>query len=184
MKKKTINVAIIVAVAAVLAVLLSSQSPKMTGQYANVKEYLMQQASNHKTAELAVWETPFVIVADKPVEVTVADRKLDYLEHREELDEVGSKGTLETWCYNWLIKIDPDDFDHVSVVLNARGMDENGYFCQTDGQFIIVLHYPDESYDVLGEISLLDAVDFLSRHNKSESIYDFFTMNDTGNCKP
>lgn len=163
MKKETINVAIMVAVAAAFTILLSSQYPRMAGQYTNVKEYLIQQASNHKTVELAVWETPFVIIADEPVEVTVVDRKLDYLEHCDELDEADSKGTLETWCYNWLIKVDPDDFDHASVVLNARGMDEDGYFCQTDGQFIVVLHYPDGSYDVLGEISLLDAVDLLSQ---------------------
>lgn len=167
MKKKNIYVVIAITVLAVLAVFLSNNSPKMMGQYLNVEEYLTQQASHHKTVELVVWETPFVVMADRPVEVTVVDRKLEYLTHCEELDERDSRGTLETWHYNWLIKINPDDIDRASIVLTARGMDEDGYFCQSTGQFVLALRYPDGSYDVFGEVPLLESVDIFAQRNNA-----------------
>lgn len=170
MKKRTTCIAI--AVVAILAILLLNNPSEMMGQYINAEEYLLLQAENKKTEMLTAWEIPFVVMADEPVEVAVIDRKLEYLEHYEELDEYTADGTLETWGYNWLIKIDASETPQSSVVLSARGMDEDGYFSQTTGQYVLVLHYPDGSYDILGEIPLLEAVDFLAQHNSGEqSIY-------------
>ena len=170
MKNKIILVVIIVAT--ILAALLLNNSAEMMGQYINVEEYLLLQAENKKTEMLIAWDIPFVVMADEPVEVAVIDRKLEYLEHHEELDENTADGTLETWGYNWLIKTDASEAPQSSIVLSARGMDEDGYFSQTTGLYVLVLHYPDGSYDILGEIPLLEAVDFLAQHNSGEqSIY-------------
>jgi len=170
MKKKTIYIAIVVG--AILLALPLNDSAEMMGQYMNVEEYLLLQADNKKTESLAVWETPYVAMSDEPVEVAVIDRKLEYLEHHEELDENTADGTLETWRYNWLIKTDASEAPHSSIVLSARGMNEDGYFSQTTGQYVLVLHYPDGSYDVLVEVPLLEAVNFLAQRNSGEqSIY-------------
>lgn len=170
MKKRTICIAI--AIGAILAALALNDSTGMMGQYMDVEEYLLLQADNEKTESLAVWETPYVAMADEPVEVDVIDRKLEYLEHYENLDESTADGTLETWGYNWLIKTDASKAPQSSIVLSARGMDEDGYFSQTTGQYVLVLHYPDGSYDVLGEVPLLEAVNFLAQRNSGEqSIY-------------
>ena len=170
MKKKTIYIAIVVG--AILLALPLNDSAEMMGQYMNVEEYLLLQADNKKTESLAVWETPYVTMSDEPVEVAVIDRKLEYLEHHEELDENTADGTLETWRYNWLIKTDASEAPHSSIVLSARGMNEDGYFSQTTGQYVLVLHYPDGSYDVLVEVPLLEAVNFLAQRNSGEqSIY-------------
>lgn len=170
MKNKIIPVVIIVA--AILAALLLNNSAEMMGQYLNVEEYLLLQVENKKTEMLTAWEIPFVVMTDDPVEVAVIDRKLEYLEHHEELDENTADGTLETWGYNWLIKTDASEAPQSSIVLSARGMDEDGYFSQTTGQYVLVLHYPDGSYDVLGEVPLLEAVNFLAQRNSGEqSIY-------------
>lgn len=128
------------------------------GQYESVEEYLLLQADSNKMESLTVWEIPFVVMAEEPVEVAVIDRKLEYLEHHEELDESTSDGTLETWGYNWLIKTDASKAPQSSIVLSARGMDEDGYFSQATGQYVLVLHYPDGSYDVLGEVPFLDVL--------------------------
>ena len=170
MKKRTTCIAI--AVVAIFAILLLNNPSEMMGQYTSVEGYLFLQADSNKAESLAVWETPYVVMADEPVEVDVIDKKLEYLEHHEELDENTTDGTLETWGYNWLIKIDASEVPQSSVILSARGMDEDGYFSQTTGQYVLVLHYPDGSYDILGEIPLLEAVDFLAQHNSGEqSIY-------------
>ena len=175
MRNKVIPVVIIVA--AILAALLLNNSAEMTGQYINVEEYLLLQAENKKTEMLTAWDIPFVVMADEPVEVAVIDRKLEYLEHHEDLDENTADGTLETWGYNWLIKTDASEAPQSSIVLSARGMDEDGYFSQTTGQYVLVLHYPDGSYDVLGEVPYLDVLDFLAQHNdKEESIYDWYRV--------
>ena len=170
MKKN--GVPVVIAVVVILVALLLNNPSEMMGQYMNVEEYLLLQADNKKTESLAVWEIPYVVMADEPVEVDVIDKKLEYLEHHEELDENTTDGTLETWGYNWLIKIDASEVPQSSVILSARGMDEDGYFSQTTGQYVLVLHYPDGSYDILGEIPPLEAVDFLAQHNSGEqSIY-------------
>ena len=175
MRNKIIPVVIIVA--AILAALLLNNSAEMMGQYINVEEYLLLQAENKKTEMLTAWEIPFVVMADEPVEVAVVDRNLEYLEHHAELDENTTDGTLETWGYNWLIKTDASEVPQSSIVLSARGMDEDGYFSQTTGQYVLVLHYLDGSYDVLGEVPYLDVLDFLTQHNdKEESIYDWYRV--------
>ena len=56
----------------------------------------------------------------------------------EELDVYTADGTLEAWGYNWLIKIDASETPQSSVVLSARGMDEDGYFSQTTGQYVLL----------------------------------------------
>ena len=170
MKKN--GVPVVIAVVAILVALLLNNPSEMMGQYMNVEEYLLLQADNKKTESLAVWEIPYVVMADEPVEVAVIDRKLEYLEHHEEFDESTADGTLETWGYNWLIKTEASESSQSSIVLSARGMNEDGYFSQTTGQYVLVLHYPDGSYDVLGEVPLLEAVDFRAQHNSGEqSIY-------------
>ena len=170
MKKKIIPV--VIAVVVILVALLLNNPSEMMGQYMNVEEYLLLQADNKKTESLAVWEIPYVVMADEPVEVAVIDRKLEYLEHHEEFDESTADGTLETWGYNWLIKTEASESSQSSIVLSARGMNEDGYFSQTTGQYVLVLHYPDGSYDVLVEVSLLEAVNFLAQRNSGEqSIY-------------
>lgn len=173
MKKEIIPV--VIAVVVFLAALSLNDSTEMMGQYINVEEYLLLQAENKKTEMLTVWENPYVVMDNEPVEIAVIDRKLDFLKHYENLDESTSDGTLETWGYNWLIKTDASEAPQSSIVLSARGMDEDGYFSQTTGQYVLVLHYPDGSYDVLGEVPLLDVVDFLAQRNDSdESIYDWY----------
>lgn len=170
MKKKIIPV--VIAVVVILVALLLNNSAGMMGQYINVEEYLLLQAANKKTEMLTAWKIPYVVMADEQVEVAVVDRKLEYLEHHEELDENTADGTLETWGYNWLIKTDASEATQSSIVLSARGMNEDGYFSQTTGQYVLVLHYPDGSYDVLGEVPLLEAVNFLAQRNSGEqSIY-------------
>ena len=170
MKKN--GVPVVIAVVAILVALLLNNPSEMMGQYMNVEEYLLLQADNKKTESLAVWEIPYVVMADEPVEVAVIDRKLEYLEHHEEFDESTADGTLETWGYNWLIKTDASKAPQSSFVLSARGMNEDGYFSQTTGQYVLVLHYPDGSYDVLVEVPLLEAVNFLAQRNSGEqSIY-------------
>ena len=149
MKKNGVPVVIAVVI---LVALLLNNSKKMMGQYINVEEYLLLQAENQKTETLTVWEIPFVVMADEPVEVAVIDRKLEYLEHYENLDENTTDGTLETWGYNWLIKTDASEIPQSSVVLSARGMDEDGYFSQSTGMVVFARQYPDGSYDVLGEV--------------------------------
>lgn len=142
------------------------------GRYESVEEYLLLQAENKRTESLAIWEAPYVAMANEPVEVGVIDRKLEYLEHHEELDENTADGTLETWRYNWLIKTDASEAPHSSIVLSARGMDEDGYFSQSTGMVVFARQYPDGSYDVLGEVPLLEAVNFLAQCNSGEqSIY-------------
>ena len=170
MKKN--GVPVVIAVVAILVALLLNNPSEMMGQYMNVEEYLLLQADNKKTESLAVWEIPYVVMADEPVEVAVIDRKLEYLEHHEEFDESTADGTLETWGYNWLIKTEASESSQSSIVLSARGMNEDGYFSQTTGQYVLVLHYPDGSYDVLVEVPLLEAVNFLAQRNSGEqSIY-------------
>ena len=170
MKKN--GVPVVIAVVVILVALLLNNPSEMMGQYMNVEEYLLLQADNKKTESLAVWEIPYVVMADEPVEVAVIDRKLEYLEHHEEFDESTADGTLETWGYNWLIKTEASESSQSSIVLSARGMNEDGYFSQTTGQYVLVLHYPDGSYDVLVEVPLLEAVNFLAQRNRGEqSIY-------------
>ena len=170
MKKN--GVPVVIAVVVILVALLLNNPSEMMGQYMNVEEYLLLQADNKKTESLAVWETPYVAMADEPVEVAVIDRKLEYLEHHEEFDESTADGTLETWGYNWLIKTDVSKAPQSSFVLSARGMDEDGYFSQSTGMVVFARQYPDGSYDVLGEVPLLEAVNFLAQCNSGEqSIY-------------
>ncbi|MBP3479790.1 MAG: hypothetical protein J6K03_10000, partial [Oscillospiraceae bacterium] len=148
MKKN--GVPVVIAVVVILVALLLNNPSEMMGQYMNVEEYLLLQADNKKTESLAVWEIPYVVMADEPVEVAVIDRKLDFLEHYENLDESTADGTLETWGYNWLIKTDASEVPQSSIVLSARGMDEDGYFSQSSGMVVFARQYPDGSYDVLG----------------------------------
>ena len=175
MRNKIIPAVIIVA--AILAALLLNDSTGMMGQYMDVEEYLLLQADNKKTESLAVWEIPYVVMADEPVEVTVIDRKLEYLEHHEELDESTADGILETWRFNWLIKTDASEVPQSSIVLSARGMDENGYFSQSTGMVVFARHYPDGSYDILGETGILTVSDYLAQRNSSEeSIYTWYQV--------
>ena len=163
---------LVIAAMSILAALLLNNSKETMGQYTSVEDYLFLQADSNKTESLAVWETPYVVMADEPVEIAVIDRKLEYLEHHEEFDESTADGTLETWGYNWLIKTEASESSQSSIVLSARGMNEDGYFSQTTGQYVLVLHYPDGSYDVLVEVPLLEAVNFLAQRNSGEqSIY-------------
>lgn len=154
----------------------SSTHKGQLGQYMSVEEYLVQVAERDNTVSLTVWEIPFVVMADKPVEVAVVDRKLEFLEHHEELDEHESTGTLETWRYNWLVKINPDEIPLSSICLSGgRGVDENGYISQTTCQFVLARRYLDGSYDILGEVPLLDALDYFSHHNDSkDSVYKWY----------
>lgn len=161
-KKPLLWVIILVAVFMGGTVLSIADGVSQKGRYESVEEYLLLQAHNKKTESLAVWEIPFVVMADEPVEVPVIDRKLEYLEHHEDLDENTADGTLETWRYNWLIKTDAGEASQSSIVLNARGMDENGYFSQSTGMVVFALHYPDGSYDILGETGILTALDYLT----------------------
>ena len=173
MKKN--GVPVVIAVVVILVALLLNNPSEMMGQYMNVEEYLLLQADNKKTESLAVWETPYVAMADEPVEVAVIDRKLEYLEHHEEFDESTADGTLETWGYNWLIKTDVSKAPQSSFVLSARGMDEDGYFSQSTGMVVFVRHYPDDSYDVLGEAGILVVSDYLAQRDSSEeSIYTWY----------
>ena len=148
------------------------------GRYESVEEYLLLQAENKRTESLAIWEAPYVAMANEPVEVGVIDRKLEYLEHHEELDENTADGTLETWRYNWLIKTDASEAPHSSIVLSARGMDEDGYFSQSTGMVVFARHYPDDSYDVLGEAGILAVSDYLAQKDSTEeSIYTWYQNN-------
>lgn len=173
MKKN--GVPVVIAVVVILVALLLNNPSEMMGQYMNVEEYLLLQADNKKTESLAVWEIPYVVMADEPVEVAVIDRKQEYLEHHEEFDESTADGTLETWGYNWLIKTDASKAPQSSFVLSARGMDEDGYFSQSTGMVVFVRHYPDDSYDVLGEAGILVVSDYLAQRDSSEeSIYTWY----------
>ena len=175
MKKNSVPVVIAVVI---LVALLLNNSKKMMGQYINVEEYLLLQANNKKTECLMVWEIPYVAMADEPVEVAVIDRKLDFLEHYENLDESTADGTLETWGYNWLIKTDASEVPQSSIVLSARGMDEDGYFSQSSGMVVFVRHHPDDSYDILGEAGILAVSDYLAqREGNKESIYTWHQNN-------
>lgn len=145
------------------------------GRYESVEEYLLLQAENKRTESLAIWEIPFVVMDNEPVNVAVIDRKLEYLEHHEEFDESTADGTLETWGYNWLIKIDAREVSQSSIALSARGMDEDGYFSQSTGMVIFVRHYPDGSYDILGEAGILTVSDYLAQKDSTEeSIYTWY----------
>ena len=173
MKKN--GVPVVIAVVVILVALLLNNPSEMMGQYMNVEEYLLLQADNKKTESLAVWEIAYVVMADEPVEVAVIDKKLEYLEHHEELDENTTDGTLETWGYNWLIKTDAGEVPQSSIVLSARGMDEDGYYSQSTGMVVFVRHYPDDSYDVLGEAGILTVSDYLAQKDSTEeSIYTWY----------
>ena len=144
------------------------------GEYESIEDYLVQQAEENKTESLAVWEKPLAVMAAEPVEVSIIDRKLDFLEHHKEWDESNSNSVLETWSYNWLIKPDPNEIDLNTIVYTGRGMDGDGYICQTSNRFVLAQHYSDDSYDVLAEVSILEMSDYLAQRSDGEgSIYDY-----------
>ena len=143
------------------------------GEYESIEDYLVQQAEENKTESLAVWEKPLAVMAAEPVEVSIIDRKLDFLEHHKEWDESNSNSVLETWSYNWLIKPDPNEIDLNTIVYTGRGMDGDGYICQTSNRFVLAQHYSDDSYDVLAEVSILEMSDYLAQRSDGEgSIYE------------
>ena len=171
--KKIIPVVIIVST--ILAALLLNNSAEMMGQYINVEEHLLLQAENKKIEMLTAWKIPYVVMADEPVEVAVIDRKLEYLEHHEDLGKNSADGTLETWGYNWLIKTDASEASQSSFALSARGMDEDGYFSQGTGMVVFARQYPDGSYDILGEAGILTVSDYLAQKDSTEeSIYTWY----------
>lgn len=109
-------------------------------------------------------------------EATIVDRKLGFLKHYGSLDGLSPDGTLEVWGYEWLIKPDTSEINPEHIVLaGGQYMDEDGYICFTNGQIVVALHYPDGSYDILGEEPHGDGIDFFGYHNSTEeSIYDWY----------
>lgn len=155
---------------------LLEQSAIPTGQYASVEEYIVQQAEGEDTVSLMMWEIPSTELSDEEYEATVVDRKLRFLKQYGSLDGLSPNGTLEAWGYEWLIKPDTSEINPEHIVLaGGQYMDEDGYICFTNGQIVVALHYPDDSYDVLGEEPYGDGIDFFGYHNSTEeSIYDWY----------
>lgn len=155
---------------------LLEQSAIPTGQYASVEEYIVQQAVGKDTVSLMMWEIPSTELSDEEYEATVVDRKLGFLKHYGSLEGLSPDGTLEAWGYEWLIKPDTSEINPEHIVLaGGQYMDEDGYICFTNGQIVVALHYPDGSYDILGEEPHGDGIDFFGYHNSTEeSIYDWY----------
>lgn len=155
---------------------LLEQSAIPTGQYVSVEEYIVQQAEGEDTVSLMMWEIPSTELSDEEYEATVVDRKLRFLKQYGSLDGLSPNGTLEAWGYEWLIKPDTSEINPEYIVLaGGQYMDEDGYICFTNGQIVVALHYPDDSYDVLGEEPYGDGIDFFGYHNSTEeSIYDWY----------
>ena len=155
---------------------LLEQSAIPTGQYASVEEYIVQQAEGEDTVSLMMWEIPSAELADEEYETMIVDRKLSFLENYGSLDGLHPNGTLEAWGYEWLIKPDTSEIDPEKIVLaGGQYTDEDGYICFTNGQIVVALHYPDGSYDILGEEPHGDGIDFFGYHNSTEeSLYDWY----------
>ena len=140
-----------------------------TGQYTSMEEFAEQTMA-------AAQGTYYSISKESQTTADVLDTKLERLEKTGEVSGLAPEGTLESWEFHYLVKIDADPDD----VASMDGPFEGGWYDLegAGGHVLVALRYEDGSYDIVYDETVIEAVinmDFYHYHHSyEEAIYDWY----------
>lgn len=138
-----------------------------TGQYSSMEDFA-EQAMAAADGSYYSASTRSLTAAN------VLETKLDWLEKTGEVSALAPNGTLESWRFGYLVKIDADADD---IALPGGMHEEDGWY-DLEGQGghnVVALRYEDGSYDVLYDEPVNDGMDFFGYHySYEEAIYDWY----------
>ena len=137
-----------------------------TGQYADMEEFAEQTMA-------AAQGTYYSISLGSQTTADILETKLEQLEKTGQVSGLAPEGTLESWRFRYLVKIDADPDD----VFTMDGPFEDGWY-DLEGQGghnVVALRYEDGSYDILYDEPVNDGQDFYGYHHSyEEAIYDWY----------
>ncbi|MDO4813126.1 MAG: M56 family metallopeptidase [Eubacteriales bacterium] len=177
-KRRGVGVAAFILIAAValgaaIGFAPAKSAPKTHGAYADVEDYLM-----HKMPSIGSEVSYYPYSEDgtvlEEIAAKVLDRKLAWFEQTGTVSGLASEGTLQSWTYSYLLKLDAP----TNGVRLVGGMYEQDGYYDLEGQGghnLVVLQYADGSIDVLYDAYVNDNLDFYGYHNSyEETIYDWY----------
>ena len=148
---------------------------KTRGEYADVEDYLMKKMPGIGS-EVSYYPYSEDGTILEETAAKVLDRKLAWLNQTGEVRDLAPEGTLQSWKYNYLLKLNAPTGD---VRLVGGMYEQDGYF-DLEGQGghnLVVLQYNDGSIDVLYDQHVNDNMDFYGYHQSyEEALYDWYVI--------
>lgn len=139
----------------------------LTGRYASMEDFAAQLLESVKSVS-------YYNSSGEEATADVTGARLAWLDRTGMLEGLAPNGTLESWIYNYEVRVGVDPAD----IMLAGGMHEQNGWYDMEGQGghnVVALRYEDGSYDVLYDRAVNDNLDFYGYHlSYEEVLYDWY----------